>query len=115
MLARFQRGDRKFHVRIRRRTDVNNLNIRISEQVGEILRGFDSHHVQFKRLIGADIPCDAGKVAVEMPPAWIAQSRNAHVRHVAIRLDVRHPHEAECNNTYVHLSSSSRAGAIFKR
>src|SRR5262245_16563567 len=45
MLARFQCGDRELHVRFRRGADVDDLNVRISEQVCEIPRGFDAPHV----------------------------------------------------------------------
>src|SRR2546430_17340853 len=97
MLAGAQCGDGEFGMRVRRRADVNQVNGRISEHLGEVAVGLHPGHVELERLGGAHVAADFGEIAVEIATAGIAKSGDAVAVNLAISLEVRCGHETEAD------------------
>ena len=98
MLAGAQRGDGEFGMRVRRRADVNQLNGRISEHLGQAAVDLHLGHVELERLGGAHVAADFGEIAVEVAPAGIAKSGDAVAVDLTISLEVRRGHETEADD-----------------
>src|SRR6266480_352333 len=98
MLAGAQRGDGEFGMRVRRRADVNQLNGRISEHLGEAAGGLHLGHVELERFGGAHVADDFGEIAVEIAPAGIAKSGDAVAVDLPISLEMRRGHETETDD-----------------
>ena len=90
-------------MRLRRRANINDPDLGITQQIRKILRRLYTGHIQLNRLIASNVPRHTREVAIQMTPARIAQRRNPYFRHLAIRLDMRRRHEPQPNNPDIHF------------
>src|SRR3989442_1266163 len=97
MLACPERGDGQLRMCVGGRADVHKLNCRVGEQLGEVVIGFDSRHVELGRFGGTGVAADLREIAVEVASTRIADGDNAIAINLAIRLEVRGGHETEAD------------------
>src|SRR5206468_3544593 len=109
MFAGPQRGEGELMVGASRRADVDQVDVRVGQQVRKQFRGPDALHIQLERFVRTDVAADLRKIAIQMTAARIAESGHARALHLAISLDVRGGHEAETDNANVdHKTFSGR-------
>src|SRR6266576_2541797 len=93
-------------VRPRRRANIDQVDLRRSQQIGDVSRRADTLHVELHWLVVADVAGDLREVAVKMPSTWVAESRDAGALDLAVSLEVSRRHESEADDSDVNHSGA---------
>jgi len=103
MLAAGQSGKGLFVMEKGRRGDVNEVNGFVSEQFVQAAVGGDIRHVEFHRIVAADVAVHVRKIAVQIAAAGIAQRADFNAVHRLVCAQMRHGHEAGSHDSYPNV------------
>jgi len=96
----------------RRCADIDQVQLRIVDQLGGISGRLHASHVQPDRLFAPYVARDFGKVPVQVPTARIANRRHSRAVDRAISPDVRCGHETKADDANVNHRQLLRLAAL---